>query len=88
MVLSWRGKGAGEVNFVSAGSSPALSEREKREVAAGCGHGEEWMSTPGAWPLHGDLEQPRSCVAGHVAAHTMAAPAAAAVQPVILLGLL
>ena len=28
-------------------SSPVLSGREKREVAAGCGHGEEWMRTQG-----------------------------------------
>jgi len=54
-VLRWLGKGVGEVNFVGAGSSPVLSGREKMEVAGGCGHGEEWMSMPGARPLHGDL---------------------------------
>jgi len=31
----------GEANFAGAGSSPALSEREKREVAAVCGHWKE-----------------------------------------------
>ena len=35
------------VNFAGDGSSPVLSEREKREVAAGCGHEEEWMRTQG-----------------------------------------
>jgi len=79
-VLWWLGKRVGEVNFTGAGSSPVLSRREKREVVARCGHGEEWMSTLGARPLHGDIEQPSSCVAGRVAACEMAAPAAAEVQ--------
>ena len=68
----------GEVNFAARGAHRRLNERKKREVAAVCGHWEEWMSTPGARPLHGDLEQPSSCVAGHVAARAKVAPARSA----------
>jgi len=38
---------ASVVNFTGDRSSSVLSEREKREVAAGCGHGEEWQRTQG-----------------------------------------
>ena len=67
----------GEVNFADEGSSPVLSEREKREFVARCGHWKECMRMPGDRPLHGDLEQPSSCVA----ACGMAAPATTAVHP-------
>ena len=63
-----------------------MGEKEKSKAAAQGDHRGEWMSTPGACPLHGGLAQPSSCVAGRVAAHAKAAPArpAAAVDELVI----
>jgi len=68
-------QGAAEVEFAGAASSSALSEKRKRGSQRGVSHGEKWMKTPGARPLHCDCKQASSCVAGCMMARTKAAPA-------------
>ena len=77
-VLGWLGREAGEVDFAGAASSSALSEKRKRGSQRGVGHGEKWMRTLGARPLHCDRKQASSCVARCVAACAKAAPARSA----------
>jgi len=86
-VLKWLGKETGEANLGSGASSSALSGKEENGAAAQWDHRGEWMSTPGACPLHGGLAQLCSCVARRVAARAKAAPAhpAAAVDELVIL---
>jgi len=74
-VVGCLGREASEVDFAGAASSSALSEKRKRGSQRGVGHGEKWMRTPGARPLHCDRKQASSCVARCIAAHVKAAPA-------------
>ena len=71
-------QGAAEVEFAGAASSSALSEKRKRGSQRGVSHGEKWMRTLGARPLHCDRKQASSCVARCVAACAKAAPARSA----------